>query len=67
MVKYILLQGNIEKGSKLIKEGWIKAKLSKSDLKYLRKKYKKIITVKITLKEQIGTLGKGNIGMFKEC
>jgi len=38
-------EGNIEKGSKLIKEGWIKAKLSKADLKYLRKKYKKIITV----------------------
>ncbi|RZO49802.1 MAG: lytic transglycosylase domain-containing protein [Candidatus Pelagibacterales bacterium] len=40
-----LLDGNIEKGSQLIKEGWIKARLSKADLKYLRKKYKKIITV----------------------
>ena len=40
-----LAQGNIDKGSKLIKEGWIKARLSKSDLRYLRKKYKKIITV----------------------
>ena len=29
-------QGNIEKGSKLIKEGWIKARLTKSDLRYLR-------------------------------
>ena len=45
-----LLQGNIEKGSKLIKEGWIKAKLSKSDLKYLRKKYKKIITIEDNIK-----------------
>ena len=45
-----LLQGNIEKGSQLIKEGWIKAKLSKSDLKYLRKKYKKIITVEDNIK-----------------
>jgi len=45
-----ILQGNIEKGSKLIKEGWIKAKLSKSDLKYLRKKYKKIITVSDNIK-----------------
>ena len=33
-------QGNISKGAKLIKEGWIKAKLTKSDLKHLRKKYK---------------------------
>ena len=34
-------EGNIEEGSRLIKEGWIKARLSKKDLKYLRKKYKK--------------------------
>jgi soluble lytic murein transglycosylase len=40
-----LLNGNIERGSRLLKEGWIKAKLSKSDLRYLRKKYKKVITV----------------------
>ena len=40
-----LLQDDFDKGSKLIKEGWIKAKLSKSQLRYLRKKYKKIITV----------------------
>jgi len=45
-----LLQGNIEKGSQLIKEGWIKAKLNKSQLKYLRKKYKKIITVSDNIK-----------------
>jgi len=45
-----LQQGNIEKGSKLIKEGWIQAKLSKSNLKYLRKKYKKIITVEDNIK-----------------
>ena len=43
-------QGDVEKGSKLIKEGWIKAKLSKSNLKYLRKKYKKIITVSDNIK-----------------
>ncbi len=43
-------QGNIDEGSKLIKEGWIKAKLSKIDLKYLRKKYKKIITVSDNIK-----------------
>ena len=45
-----ILQGNLEKGSKLIKEGWIKARLSKSDLRYLRKKYKKIITVEDNIK-----------------
>jgi len=45
-----LQQGNVESGSRLIKEGWIKAKLSKSQLKYLRKKYKKIITVSDNIK-----------------
>ena len=40
-----LLQGQDEKGAELIKEGWIKAKLSKGQLRYLRKKYKKIIKV----------------------
>ncbi len=45
-----ILQGNLEKGSELIKEGWIKAKLSKKELKYLRKKYKKIITVSDNIK-----------------
>ena len=37
-------QGNTEKGSALIKEGWVKARLSKSQIQYLRKKYKKLIT-----------------------
>jgi len=46
----LISKGNLEKGSKLIKEGWIKAKLSKRDLKYLRKKYKKIITVSDNIK-----------------
>jgi soluble lytic murein transglycosylase len=45
-----ILQGNEEVGSRLIKEGWIKAKLNKSNLKYLRKKYKKIITVEDNIK-----------------
>ena len=45
-----ILKGNLEKGSKLIKDGWVKAKLSKSDLKYIRKKYKKIITVSDNIK-----------------
>ena len=45
-----MLEGKLEEGSKLIKEGWIKAKLSKSQLRYLRKKYKKIITVEDNVK-----------------
>ena len=45
-----LLQNKIEEGSKLIKEGWVTAKLSKGQLKYLRKKYKKIITVEDNVK-----------------
>jgi len=45
-----LSQGDKVKGSELIKEGWIKAKLNKSQLKYLRKKYKKIITVEDNIK-----------------
>ena len=45
-----LLQGKTDKGSELIKQGWIKAKLSKSNLRYLRKKYKKIITVEDNIK-----------------
>ena len=45
-----VMEGSTEEGSKLIKEGWIKAKLSKNDLKYLRTKYKKIITVSDNIK-----------------
>jgi len=45
-----LINGNFAEGSKLIKEGWIKAKLSKAELRYLRKKYKKIITVSDNIK-----------------
>ena len=45
-----LMEGKIDEGSRLIKEGWIKAKLSKNDLRYLRKKYKEIITVSDNIK-----------------
>ncbi len=45
-----LLQGNYEDGANLIKEGWIKAKLSKGELKYFRNKYRKIITVEDNIK-----------------
>ena len=39
-----VLTGNKEKGSKLIKEGWISADLSKSELRFFRKKFKKYLT-----------------------
>ncbi len=35
--------GNIEEGIKLIKEGWITASLSRSDMKFFRKKFKKYL------------------------
>jgi soluble lytic murein transglycosylase len=37
------LTGDKTKGTKLIKEGWITAKLSKNDLKFFRKKFKKFL------------------------
>jgi len=39
----LILTGNNSEGIKLIKEGWITADLSKSDLKFFRKKYKKYL------------------------
>jgi len=38
-----ILNGNIEKGIKLIKDGWITADLTRSDMKFFRKKYKKYL------------------------
>ena len=38
-----ILTGNKEKGIKLIKDGWVNAELSKSDLRFFRKKFKKYI------------------------
>ena len=38
-----VLIGDKKKGTKLIKEGWITADLSKNELKYFRKKYKKYL------------------------
>ena len=38
-----ILIGDKNKGTKLIKEGWITADLSKNELKYFRKKYKKFL------------------------
>ena len=38
-----VLTGNKEKGIKLIKEGWINAELTKSELRFYRKKFKKYL------------------------
>ncbi len=38
-----ILNGNVQKGISLIKEGWISAELSKSELKFYRKKFKKYL------------------------
>ena len=38
-----ILNGNLEKGIKLVKEGWIDAELSKSELRFYRKKFKKYL------------------------
>ena len=42
--------GSSSEGLKLIKEGWITAKLSKSDLRYFRKKYKKYLNLEDYIK-----------------
>ena len=39
----LILTGNKEKGIKLIKDGWINAELTKSELRFYRKKYKKYL------------------------
>ncbi len=38
-----ILSGNKEKGIKLIKDGWISAELTKSELRFYRKKFKKFL------------------------
>ncbi len=38
-----LIKGEKDKGSKLIKDGWINADLSRNDMKFFSKKYKKIL------------------------
>ena len=45
-----LSKGNHEKGISLIKNGWITAKLSKRDLKYLKKKLKKYLNTEDHIK-----------------
>ena len=38
-----ILTGNMQKGTFLIKEGWVTAELSKSELRFYRKKFKKYL------------------------
>ena len=42
----LIATGQIIKGTSLIKKGWITAELSKSDLRFFRKKYKKYLNKK---------------------
>jgi soluble lytic murein transglycosylase len=39
----LIQTGDIEKGTSLIKEGWITADLNRSDMKFFRKKYKRYL------------------------
>ena len=45
-----ILTGNKVKGKKLIKEGWINADLSKNELKFFRKKFKKYLNAEDYIK-----------------
>ena len=45
-----ILEGNKEKGIALIKDGWTTAKLSKNDLRYFKKKYKKYLNTEDDIK-----------------
>jgi len=45
-----ILTGNKVKGKKLIKEGWITADLSKNELKFFRKKFKKYLNAEDYIK-----------------
>ena len=41
----LVLTGDKAKGTKLIKDGWITADLSKSELRFYRKKFKKYLAI----------------------
>ena len=58
-----ILTGQIEQGKKLIKEGWITADLSKTELSFSEKNLRIILMQKITFKEQIILLGKISTGI----
>ena len=40
-----IITGKINEGTRLVKDGWVTADLSKSELKYFRKKFKKYLNV----------------------
>jgi len=40
----LIIKGDVEKGKTLIKQGWISAELNRSEMKFLRKKYKKYLS-----------------------
>ena len=42
-----VLSGQVEKGRKLIKEGWITAELSKADLRFLERNLKNTLMLMI--------------------
>ena len=46
----LILNGDQQNGTKLIKEGWITAELSKSDLRFFRKKFKKYLNAEDYIK-----------------
>ena len=46
----LISTGDTNNGIKLIKDGWITAKLSRSDMKFFRKKYKKYLTTEDYIK-----------------
>ena len=58
-----ILEGDIQKGISLIKQGWITAEMSKSELRFYRKNLKNILMLTITLKEQTILHGIINIGI----
>ncbi len=45
-----ILNGNISKGTQYIKEGWVNAELSKNELRFYRKKFKKYLNAEDYIK-----------------
>ena len=46
----LILQGNVKEGTSFIKEGWVTAELSKSELRFYRKKFKKYLNAEDYIK-----------------
>jgi len=58
---------NIEKGTSLIKDGWITADLNRSDMKFFRKKYKKYLNADDYIKRADHLAWEGKSWDLKEC